>query len=363
MGSRLLPSTISASLQEHPAGEYFANDAPVGYLVDRIMAMRKQEITHYNYYSYCQLANGTYGTGIRENDWREKICHWTFGVVDHFGLSRGVVAISLSLFDRFLATRGNKCTANSALLISLTTLHIALKLNEYKRVRLATLANLSRGQFGVADIEEMEWHILIALSWRVHPPTEVAFIYHFLQLLPPHVHSAARKELFELSRYLSELSLCDAYFVKFPASTVACASILNVIEERSNGRLLGWAREKFCHDLADKVHMPHNREDIVAVRCRLREMFADSLKLYAQDEPSNLNYSEHSTSKDDSSRGSSKSSIHSIGSKNSGSIDSAGSWSRYSSSPQLQSRSRHRAPSPCASNRNRKSKSSSFSSM
>jgi len=70
--------------------------------------------------------------------WREKICHWSFNVIDHFDLSREVVAVSMSLFDRFLATRSNRCNGSTALLASLTTLHIAIKVHEVRKIKLTS---------------------------------------------------------------------------------------------------------------------------------------------------------------------------------------------------------------------------------
>ena len=124
----------------------------------------------------------------------------SYSVVDHFELSRETVAISIDLFDRYLATRGNRCNGSSALLTSLTTLYIAIKLNEPKKIKLTTLSNLSRGQFFPPDIEEMEFRILSSLDWMIHPPTVVSFVSHFLLFLPQ-VHSSVRKDIFELSRY------------------------------------------------------------------------------------------------------------------------------------------------------------------
>ena len=44
--------------------------------------------------------------------------------------------IQRNLFDRFLATLGNRCNGNLALLVSLTTLHIAIKLHDTKKIKL-----------------------------------------------------------------------------------------------------------------------------------------------------------------------------------------------------------------------------------
>jgi len=72
-----------------------------------------------------------------------------------------------------MAAEGNKCTGETALLTSLTTLFVAVKLNETKSIHLSTLADLSRHQFTANDIVLWELRLLKALSWRVNPPTHV----------------------------------------------------------------------------------------------------------------------------------------------------------------------------------------------
>jgi hypothetical protein len=205
--------------------------------------------------------------------WREKICQWSYNVVDHFELPRELVAISLNLFDRYMATRGNVCTGNMALLASLTTLHIAIKVHADKRIKISTLASLSRGQFGTRHIEEMEWQILSAIGWKLHPPTLFVFISHFLMVLPPEASHSVRKELFELSIYMAELSVCDSYFVKFDASTVAYAAIVNVLEEMPYSRVSAGIRETFLRDLAHHVGLNCRSPTVLAARDRLKAMF------------------------------------------------------------------------------------------
>lgn len=193
-----------------------------------------------------------------------------------FELSREVVAVSISLFDRFLATQGNKCNGSLALLTSLTTLHIAIKLHENKKIKLTTLANLSRGQFGPKHIEDMERRILNALGWKVHPPTHYSFISYLLLLLPQEANSVVRKEIFELSRYLSELAVCDSYFVDVNNSTVAFAAMLCVMDDISYSRLSAGLREKMLVDISQKVGLNHYSRPVLAARERLRTMFTNS---------------------------------------------------------------------------------------
>lgn len=245
-------------------------------IVDRVQAMRKQEETSYLYRHFLpRLPDGTRDTRLNIV-WREKICQWSYNVVDHFDLSREVVAVSLSLFDRYLATLGNRCNGNMALLTSLTTLHIAIKLHDPKKIKLSTLANLSRGQFGPKDIEQMEWTILSALRWKLHPPTHYAFVSHLLLFLPQEANAAVRKGLNELSKYLTELAVCDSYFVDVYSSTVAFAAILNVMEDMNYSRLSGGLREKFLSNLTHKVGLRHGAQDVIDARQRLRKMIAAS---------------------------------------------------------------------------------------
>jgi hypothetical protein len=206
---------------------------------------------------------------------------WIFGSLPifarhffSFDLSREVVAISMDLFDRYFATLGNKCSGNMALLTSLTTLHIAIKIHDTKKIKLSTLANLSRGQFGPKDIEATEWKILAALGWKLHPPTQYAFISHLLLFLPQEANPSARSHLYELSRYLTELTVCDSYFVDVNNSTTAFAALLNVIEDMSYSRLSAGIRENFLRQIASKIGLHYSAESVVRARQRLRRMFA-----------------------------------------------------------------------------------------
>lgn len=248
-------------------------------IVDRVLVMRRQEEGPYDYASY--LLDGD--DSKLNFSWREKITHWSYNVIDHFDLSREVVAISLNLFDRFLATRGNKCNGNLALLTSLTTLHLAIKVHDTKKIRLTTLANLSRGQFGPSHIEEMEWVILNALQWKLHPPTAYSFIFHLLLFLPQEANPSVRKELFELSRYLTELAACDSSMVEAKASTIAFAAILNVMDDISYAHLSAGLREKFLTDLLDKTHLNYRAPSVVQARERIASMFASNLNDNALD--------------------------------------------------------------------------------
>lgn len=159
------------------------------------------------------------------------------------------------------------------MLTSLTTLHIAIKIHDCKKIKINTLANLSRGQFGPKHIEEMEWRILSALKWKIHPPTQYAFISHMLQFMPQELNISIRREILDLSRYLTELAVCDSYFVDIDNSTVSFAAILNVMDEMGYARLSAGLREKFLRGLAEVVGFHHHAREVIVARERLRSMF------------------------------------------------------------------------------------------
>lgn len=253
----------------------YTESLPKDCVLDRLRAMMIQEEKNYCYESYLPRASWEeieHQSQLNAS-WREKICQWSYNVVDHFDLPREVVAISLDLFDRYLATRGNQCSGNMALLASLTTLHIAIKVHSEKNIKVTTLAALSRGQFASEHIEQMEWRIMSALGWKLHPPTLFAFVSHLLMLFPNDVHHLVRKELFEVAIYMAELSVCDSYFVRFPASAVAMAAIINVMEDMPPSRLSLRSRDEFWSTLSLHVKGFH-AGDIASARDRLRAMFS-----------------------------------------------------------------------------------------
>jgi hypothetical protein len=113
---------------------------------------------------------------------REKMCEWTYRVCDFFNMNREIVALSFSFLDRFL----DRCTCDRTVfkLASMTTLFMATKVFNAKQISLSSLSELSRGEFEMSHLAEMERIILQALDWRLNPPTIQSFIGYLLALLP-----------------------------------------------------------------------------------------------------------------------------------------------------------------------------------
>uniref|UniRef100_A0A7S3VCP7 Cyclin N-terminal domain-containing protein n=1 Tax=Chaetoceros debilis TaxID=122233 RepID=A0A7S3VCP7_9STRA len=164
-------------------------------------------------------------TGINEI-WREKICEWCYQVVDHFDFNRQVVAIALNYLDRYLALR--PVNRKIFQLAAMTCLFIAIKMNESKVLSLSAFLSLSRGYFQAEHVLAMEHAVLRALSWKVNPPTPIIQAKYLLFILPKNVQRKA--EILEITRFLTEISVCDYFFVPHKPSTIAIAALLTAFD-------------------------------------------------------------------------------------------------------------------------------------
>jgi Cyclin, N-terminal domain len=164
---------------------------------------------------------------------REQIVEWSFRVVDYFRIDREVVSVSVSFLDRFLAMC--RCDRTSFKLAATTTLHLAVKLlYPCKLADLGILSDLSRGEFDMNDVCQMERTILKVLSWNLHPPTSVAISSIFLDCFfasnVVNVTSADLEDIYDVSSFFCELAVCDYFFVLVKQSTISLAANLNALE-------------------------------------------------------------------------------------------------------------------------------------
>jgi len=174
------------------------------------------------------------GSNARIDEYcREQIVEWSFRVVDYFRIDREVVAVSLSFLDRFLACC--RCDRTTFKLAATTTLHLAVKLlYPCKLGDLGILSDLSRGEFDMRDVAEMESHILRALSWNLHPPTSITFgalfLDYFFATRAVTLSNTDLDDIYDISSFFCELAVCDYYFTPMQGSSIAIASILNSLE-------------------------------------------------------------------------------------------------------------------------------------
>ena len=203
--------------------------------------------------------------------WREKICEWCYQVVDHFDFNREVVSVAMNYLDRYLATR----TVNRRIfqLAAMTALYLAIKLFEPGKLKMSSLIDLSRGYFLAEHIVTMEDSMLQSLKWYVHPPTSFAFCRDFMRLVSGDIAPRARHDVNELARFMTELSVCDYWFIAKKPSSIALAALINAIELQGPKKVDPRYKVEFLHRVVELGMDIASDDEIIQCYERLREMY------------------------------------------------------------------------------------------
>jgi hypothetical protein len=210
---------------------------------------------------------------------REKMCEWSYRVCDHFHSGREVVAISFSYLDRFI----DKCSCDRTTfkLAAMTTLYMATKIFNTRQITICSLAELSRGEFEMSHIADMEAIILQTLEWRMHPPTSQCFINHIHHLLPctDQVSSA----IYQRANFFVELALYDYSFVTRERSLITIAALMNAMEGMDDSMISPEQQLRFLKDLQFSFGLVYSEEIIETSRNRLWYVYSTSAQ-YKEDD-------------------------------------------------------------------------------
>jgi hypothetical protein len=223
--------------------------------------------------------------------WRRKLCEWCYEVVDHFCFDREAVSIALNFLDRSVAERSESApiTRREFQLLAVTSLYMALKIHGQtensegprRKLRIDAFVDLSRGVFQVDVIEAMERTILDSLSFRVNPPTCVRFVASYLSLFPKwtdvayeNPHSNVIGGIYDVARYLSELSVCVSSFAfTCNSSVIAYASILCAFEALQTSMPPPYqSRVIFQNNMVEATGLLPNDSDVLRVRAMLKDL-------------------------------------------------------------------------------------------
>jgi len=257
-------------------------------LVERFIVLCRQEEEYYSCCDYlsadhqvmleeknaststsrsCTSATSSKSGGINEV-WREKICEWTFQIIDHFDINREIASISLNYLDRYLSTRTvNRKTFQ---LVAMTSLFLAIKLYESIPLRMSSFIELSRGYFKTEHIAAMESSILWTLSWHVHPPTPLNFVRNYIHLLEESgCAPAVALEVKEIARFLSELSVCDYYFTTHKRSSIGLGAVLTAFQSFDEITLPVHVRRSFIDHVRSMDVIDPSSEDVHECKNRL----------------------------------------------------------------------------------------------
>jgi Cyclin, N-terminal domain len=215
---------------------------------------------------------------------RKKMIDWKFRVVDHYSISREVVATSTNLMDRFVSLYA--CDRMTFKLAAMTSLYMAAKLNDHLQLPIYKLVELSRGEFLSSDVVEMEAIILQTLQWRVHPVTVHSLIHSLVQLVPvSNVPMVAA--IYDRAIFFAELCLFDYSYVTKSRWSIAVAAILNALEGIGEGLTTEDSERAFLEtigihtsvDLSGE-HMDHLREDLWYIYSLSAQYQEEDMQMY-----------------------------------------------------------------------------------
>ena len=211
---------------------------------------------------------------------REKMIEWSYRVAEHFRTNREIVAYAFSFLDRFM-DRCN-CDRTAFKLASMTSLYMATKIFNAKQISITSLSDLSRGEFDVKHISEMERIILETLDWKMNPPTAQSFIDHLCALIPSQDEDAV-KAIYERATFLAELCIYDYKFVTEERQLVAVACILNAMEGLDEEHLHRTLPLRFIATMRSKLCVNIHLADVVRCQERLWFLYGCSEQLQHDD--------------------------------------------------------------------------------
>ncbi|CAJ1965395.1 unnamed protein product [Cylindrotheca closterium] len=198
-----------------------------------IQAMLGQEKKCYKIPDYLQgvpLLN-EFDQKTVDQEIRLMVAHWTLQLAEACDYGVETSCLAMSCLDRFLSTmEGYMVILNPHEFqkAALTSLYIAVKMNEFEVLGPQNIALLSRGQHTAEDVEEMELFILKSLNWRVNPPTALSFVRLYLQLVP-NLNKKYLDMLMEVAESQIKQSILDYDLCRTSTSKIAFASMMNAI--------------------------------------------------------------------------------------------------------------------------------------
>jgi hypothetical protein len=158
--------------------------------------------------------------------WRSQMFDWACTVTDNFQIDREVIAIAFSILDRYVEIESrSECPVDREdfQLFAMVSMYVAIKTSlSGSNISVEHLLDMSRNFYNHEDIVLTERDILAALDWHVNPPTGIGCCRLYMQLFPITLSNDAEATC----QMISELALCDSYFVSKSDSSVALATIL-----------------------------------------------------------------------------------------------------------------------------------------
>eukprot|EP00751_Fragilariopsis_kerguelensis_P022650 CAMPEP_0170889732 /NCGR_PEP_ID=MMETSP0734-20130129/39545_1 /TAXON_ID=186038 /ORGANISM="Fragilariopsis kerguelensis, Strain L26-C5" /LENGTH=305 /DNA_ID=CAMNT_0011278181 /DNA_START=101 /DNA_END=1018 /DNA_ORIENTATION=- len=207
--------------------------------LETIEAMRRQEAHH----GYCvtdyladlpTIAQSTDSLDFPvDTSCRFAMAKWMNEIANVCHYKKDTIAIAMHCLDRFMATPSGHdilLDRQSYQLAAMTCLYSSVKIHEQEVLDTYLVSNLSKGVHTPAAIEAMEAKMLMAIHWRVHPPTAMSFVRMISDVILDTSLDGFREIIFDRTRQQIEMTVNHYEFCSYTASSIAFASMLNAIE-------------------------------------------------------------------------------------------------------------------------------------
>lgn len=203
-----------------------------------LRAMLQQEESCYQIDDYFQKIPSQSSEGLLpvDADARQQIAHWCMNFMDTCNYSKETAAVTMSCLDRFVSTSdGSEILLDRShyQLAALTAMYFSVKIHCEQALSPDLVAKLSQGAYAKEDIEAMERRMLVAIQWRVNPPTAMDFVRIYLDMIIASKNvfdQRTQNVIMKLVGYQTNLSVLQFEIATTNASHVAVASLLNAIE-------------------------------------------------------------------------------------------------------------------------------------
>mmetsp|Transcript_35488 Transcript_35488/g.42788 ORF Transcript_35488/g.42788 Transcript_35488/m.42788 type:complete len:352 (-) Transcript_35488:42-1097(-) len=197
---------------------------------------------------------------------RQRVAEWAFKVVDCYSFRRENVTYAMSFVDRYLAIES--VDRRKLHLLALCSLYSAIKMNENDSFTMFDIMELSAHMFTKNEILKMEWKLMQNIGWRTRPPIALSFVPIMLRHLPHSRFDIIK--IAKLVKFLTELAVCDYFFVEFKPSTIALASIIAAIEKEP-GIICNQEKQSWLLNIQKEIGLKVD-ENVSACKFRLNDI-------------------------------------------------------------------------------------------
>jgi len=165
---------------------------------------------------------------------RYLMASWCNDLCDFCHYNRDLAAMTMINVDRYTSTPQGYSTLfdrERYQLCVMAAFYLGAKITQPEALDPQSVASLSKGKMTRADIEQMEMDILVALKWRVNPPTALTFAEHMFESFPAYVmDSETKSQLLDMTKVQLEASTTDYKLCLHRPSRLAFGAVLNALE-------------------------------------------------------------------------------------------------------------------------------------